>query len=141
LQDPPDAWEIARNDFVESVQGNRNPFVDSVNWVCYIDFETLTYLPNACSPDGIAESALEGTFSVSPNPSNGLVTLNLNLVEGQKLTIEVMDVAGRKVSTRSANFNTGISKENFDLSRLDAGVYHMVLKGEKGSSALKVVLQ
>ncbi|MCF8459762.1 MAG: endonuclease [Flavobacteriales bacterium] len=141
LQDPPDAWEIARNDFIESVQGNRNPFVDSVNWVCYIDFETFTYIPNACGPEGIAETSLEGTFSVSPNPSNGFVTLNLNLVEGQKLTIEVMDIAGRKVSTRAANFNAGISRENFDLSSLDAGVYHMVLKGEKGSSALKVVLQ
>ena len=45
-QDPPDAWEIARNDFIESEQENRNPFIDSVNWVCYIDFETLTHIPN-----------------------------------------------------------------------------------------------
>ena len=142
-QDPPDAWEIARNDFIESEQGNRNPFVDSVNWVCYIDFETLSYIPNPgpCGPNGIAEAALEGSFSVSPNPSNGMVTLNLNLVETQELTIEVMDVAGRHISTQTSNFNSGISRESFDLSRLDAGIYHMVLKGEKGSSALKVVLQ
>ena len=140
LQDPPDAWEIARNDFIESEQGNRNPFVDSVNWVCYIDFETLTYIPNGCNPDGIEEQ-LEGNFSVSPNPSNGLVTLNLNLVETQELSIELMDVSGRMVSTQTSNFNSGVSKQNFDLSRLDAGIYHMVLKGEKGTSALKVVLQ
>ncbi len=144
-QDPPDAWEIARNDFIESEQGNRNPFIDSVNWVCYIDFETLTYIgaqstPCTVTPNGIEEQ-LAGDFSVSPNPSNGLVTLNLNLIEGQKLTIDVMDVAGRQVSSQSRNFNAGISRENFDLSRLDAGVYHMVLKGAKGSSALKVVLQ
>ena len=144
-QDPPDAWEIARNDFIHSEQGNRNPFVDSVNWVCYIDFDSMTYLSNPSfpcntTPDGIDEQ-LAGEFFLSPNPSNGLVALNLNLVEGQKLTIEVMDVAGRKVSTRSGNFNSGISRENFDLSRLEAGIYHMVLRGEKGSSALKVVLQ
>ncbi|MCF8464764.1 MAG: endonuclease [Flavobacteriales bacterium] len=145
LQDPPDAWEIARNDFIESEQGNRNPFVDSVNWVCYIDFDDLSYISNpsfpcTTTPDGI-EDKLVGDFSVSPNPSNGLVTLNLNLIDGQDLTMEIMDIAGRMVSTRSANFNAGISRENFDLSRLDAGVYHMVLRGERGSSALKIVLQ
>ena len=144
LQDPPDAWEIARNDFIESEQGNRNPFIDSVNWVCYIDFETLTYIPNpdgACQPNGIAEAALEGNFSVSPNPSNGFTTLNLNLSEGQELTIDVMDVAGRQISTQTGSFNAGVSKQTFDFSRLDAGIYHMVLKGDKGSAALKVVLQ
>ncbi|MBX2850648.1 MAG: endonuclease [Phycisphaeraceae bacterium] len=27
-QDPPDDWERGRNDRVEAVQGNRNPFID-----------------------------------------------------------------------------------------------------------------
>ncbi len=70
-----------------------------------------------------------------------MVTLNLNLVEAQELSIELTDIAGRQVTTQTGNFNAGISRETFDLSRLDAGIYHMVLKGEKGSSALKVVLQ
>lgn len=144
-QDPPSKWEIARNDFIESEQGNRNPFIDSVNWVCYIDFETMTYIgeqtaPCTVTPSGIKEQ-LAGNFSVVPNPSNGLITLNLNLQETQDLTIEIMDVAGRQISTQSGSFNTGVSKQKFDLSHLDAGVYHMVLKGEKGSAALKVVLQ
>jgi hypothetical protein len=145
LQDPPDAWEIARNDFIESEQGNRNPFVDSVNWVCYIDFSDMTYVSNPSfpcntTPQGIEEQ-LDGSFSVSPNPTNGITTLNLNLNTSQELTIDVMDITGRQISTKTANFNTGISKETFDLSKLDAGIYHMVLRGEKGSSALKVVLQ
>ena len=144
-QDPPDSWEIARNDFIQSEQGNRNPFVDSVNWVCYIDFETLTYIgeqstPCTVTPNGIEEQ-LEGNFSVSPNPSNGIVTLTLNLVETQELSIEVMDVAGRQVSTQTGSFNSGVSRQNFDLSNLDAGIYHMVLTGEKGRNSLKVVLQ
>ena len=144
-QDPPDSWEIARNDFIESEQGNRNPFVDSVNWVCYIDFETLTYIgaqstPCTVTPNGIEEQ-LEGDFYVSPNPSNGIVTLNLNLVQSQDLSIELLDIAGRQVSTQTGSFNSGISRQNFDLSNLDAGIYHMVLTGEKGRNSLKVVLQ
>ena len=32
-QDPPDAREIARNDVIQSFQGNRNPFIDHPEWV------------------------------------------------------------------------------------------------------------
>ena len=28
LEDPPDAWEQERNNFIETTQGNRNIFVD-----------------------------------------------------------------------------------------------------------------
>jgi Endonuclease I len=34
LQDPPDAKEIERNGRIESVQGNRNPYVDRPELVC-----------------------------------------------------------------------------------------------------------
>ncbi|MCB9186262.1 MAG: endonuclease [Flavobacteriales bacterium] len=144
-QDPPDAWEIARNDFIQSEQGNRNPFVDSVNWVCYIDFETLTYIgeqatPCTVTPDGIEEQ-LQGEFSISPNPTDGIAALNLNLKDAQSLTINVIDITGRTVSTRTKNFSVGMSREMFDLSNLDVGIYHVVLQGESGRTALKVVLQ
>lgn len=33
VEDPPDAAEIARNDVIQSFQGNRNPFVDRPEWV------------------------------------------------------------------------------------------------------------
>lgn len=41
-QDPPDMWEVKRNNYIESVQKNRNPFVDHPEYVNYIDFNTLT---------------------------------------------------------------------------------------------------
>ncbi|MGB0369096.1 MAG: endonuclease, partial [Flavobacteriales bacterium] len=143
-QDPVDEWEMARNDFIHSEQGNRNPFVDSVNWVCYIDFATMTYIgeqsvPCTVTPSGIEEQ-LAGDFSLSPNPSNGEVTLSLNLIETQDLTIEMMDVSGRQVSTQAGQFNSGLTKQSFDFSNLDAGLYHMILTGEKGRTTLKVVL-
>ncbi len=34
LDDPPDAKERARNDRVEGIQGNRNPYVDRPGWAC-----------------------------------------------------------------------------------------------------------
>lgn len=43
-QDPPSLWEISRNDYTQSIQGNRNPFVDHPEYVEYIDFNTVDYV-------------------------------------------------------------------------------------------------
>jgi endonuclease I len=41
-QDPPDQWEMDRNEYIYSIQGNRNPFIDHPEYVAKIDFNTLT---------------------------------------------------------------------------------------------------
>ena len=41
-RDPPDTWELARNEYVYGIQGNRNPFVDHPEYVDVINFNTLT---------------------------------------------------------------------------------------------------
>ncbi|MFH0734554.1 MAG: endonuclease [bacterium] len=41
-QDPPDKREIERNNYIQSIQKNRNPYVDHPEYVKYIDFNTLT---------------------------------------------------------------------------------------------------
>jgi endonuclease I len=43
--DPPDAFEIARNEFVAATQGNRNPFIDHPEWADRINFGNLSYIP------------------------------------------------------------------------------------------------
>lgn len=46
FQDLPDALEIARHEYIASVQHNRNPFIDSVNYVCRINFNNLSWISN-----------------------------------------------------------------------------------------------
>lgn len=43
-QDPPRKREVERNNYIQSVQKNRNPFSDHPEYVNYIDFNTLTKL-------------------------------------------------------------------------------------------------
>lgn len=44
-QDPPSAEEIARHEYIASVQKNRNPFIDNPNWANLIDFKTMNLVP------------------------------------------------------------------------------------------------
>ena len=37
ILDPPDAKELDRNNAIATIQGNRNPFVDHPEWVCFLE--------------------------------------------------------------------------------------------------------
>lgn len=140
--DLPDNWEISRNDFIESAQGNRNPFIDSVDWVCRINFSNMTLIDNPESPcftTGIEETEL-GSLSIVPNPSNGQVSLGLDLREAQLLQVDVMDMAGKRVHTAAINAAQGVSRHAFDLSAVPAGIYLMQVKGAIAQMTQKLVI-
>jgi hypothetical protein len=58
---PPDSYEISRNDFLDSLQGNRNPFVDHPEYACFIDFSSMSYIANPSTPCYFDENPACGT--------------------------------------------------------------------------------
>ncbi len=74
-QDPPDRWEVERNDYIQNsaAQNNRNPFVDHPEYVNYIKFYDLTKY----SPTYAAEPTNYVTNFNCNKISNG-VTVNWN---------------------------------------------------------------
>lgn len=85
-QDPPDAWELHRNDVVASFQGNRNPFIDHPEWVnclfsgsCSITIACCT--SSATTHGCVPTIAATGTPSVAAN--SGFVVATDDL-EGQR---------------------------------------------------------
>lgn len=42
FEDLPDNYEIARNEYIQTKQNNRNGFIDSLDFPCYIRFSNLT---------------------------------------------------------------------------------------------------
>ena len=93
--DLPDSYEIARQEYIFSVQGNRNPYIDSVNFVCHVNFDNMSYLQTSCNV-GIEEQ-LAANLSVFPVPSNGNVYAQVNGLTITAFTIT--DLSGRIVKT------------------------------------------
>jgi hypothetical protein len=91
--DLPDSYEIARQEYIFSVQGNRNPYIDSVNFVCHVNFDNMSYLETSCNV-GIEEQ-LAANLSVFPVPSNGNVYAQVNGLTITAYTIT--DLSGRIV--------------------------------------------
>ncbi len=66
--DPPDSWEIGRNDYIQSIQGNRNPFIDQPEYINYINFNDMTYKSGASlavEPTNHVTNFAAGTITTS----------------------------------------------------------------------------
>ena len=128
--DLPDSYEIARQEYIYSVQGNRNPYIDSVNFACHVNFDNMSYLETSCNV-GIEEK-LTANFSVFPVPSNGNVYAQVNglAIIGYSIT----DLSGRIVKA-----SQGINEDVLIVNGNDlkAGKYlievHTSLGAARGS--------
>jgi len=97
MADLPDNYEIARNEFIFNTQGNRNPYVDSVNYACYVDFSNMTYIPTGCGL-GVDEY-LSANLSVFPVPTNNVLYVQVN---GQNISsYRILDMSGKIVHSES----------------------------------------
>lgn len=136
-QDPPDNWEIARNDFIESEQGNRNPFVDSVNWVCYIDFSTFSHIadpeefPCTTTPNSIQEEEI-GDLKISPNPAVDGLTIDISVTEQQQITAVVFDLSGKEIKSQFLGNASGQCRFYLNINDLAGGMYTLSLQSEQG---------
>ncbi len=90
-QDPPDKWEVDRNNYIQSIQQNRNPFVDHPEYINYISFYNLTKL----NPVYSSEPSNHVTGFTSSSNGSG-IALNWNDATGAQLPSGYLIVAYNK---------------------------------------------
>jgi len=145
--DPPDAREIARNDYVDSLQGNRNPFIDSVQYVCYIDFRTMTKIPGAVVPcnnptTGIEEqNANNDAIFIAPNPSNGNFMITYNAMKSETVRMRMFDMMGRVVYSNTVKVNAGYTPMDISIEGLSKGIYTFECATDTGRKTEKLVIE
>jgi hypothetical protein len=135
FQDPPSNWEIARNDLIDSLQGNRNPFVDSIDYVCFIDFSDMTYDVLACVPSSIEELLNKG-FVAYPNPAKE--KLNLHVDATTISSYQIIDFLGRVILSSDVN-NLKLVKAN--ISSLKSGAYLVKVQTPFGTAQRSIVVE
>jgi len=132
--DLPDDYEIARHEYIYNLQGNRNPFIDSVEFACHIDFDNLLYLGPDCSVLNTIELS-ENSVSVYPIPATSYITIS---ADEQITSIKMIDMQGRTVLTDA---NVSLSKLNLDVSSVQSGSYIIRVTTVKGSIQRKVIIE
>jgi endonuclease I len=133
---PPDAFDISRNDFLDSVQTNRNPFVDQPDLACYIDFSTVSHIANPPSPcwtlsaNNVEDAVMN--VNIFPNPSNASALLTFGMQQSIEYSLEVSDLSGRVVFRSSAQGQTGLNQVEIPTVDFSNGAY--TVKIEAGNT-------
>lgn len=125
--DPPDDFEMNRNNVVYTWQFNRNPFIDQPDLVEYIWGNNVGDVWD--QPLSVDEIGLE-ELSLYPNPSKGRIYF-----EGSDIkSIEVYSVEGKQLR----QFN---SVENFVDLDLASGLYLIKLNNSNGFITRKIIIE
>ncbi len=96
----------------------------------YFSGETGTYLLDMSitrvAAGGIGESDLAGLIRVYPNPAADLVNIDLSALEEELECVEVFNVCGQKVMSRS--MNDRLNFYTLPLNQFPEGIYYLYLQ-------------
>jgi endonuclease I len=141
---PPNGYDIARNDFLDSLQQNRNPFVDHPEYACYIDFSNMTYIANPTIPcDALGLNKLTGLSNVyvAPNPVVDEMNIYVNVIAKQTANVIIIDATGKTVMQMNIALNAGKNQTSISTSGLSKGVYTLKITGDQQLFTQKIIKQ
>jgi aminopeptidase N len=79
--------------------------------------------------------------SITPNPARNSLSLQFGTGDASEIAIDVYDVAGRRVLSRSVGtVAAGVQFQTLDTSALATGVYFLRIRGYKGQATRKFVV-
>ncbi|MFM7727307.1 MAG: endonuclease, partial [Flavobacteriales bacterium] len=133
--DLPDRYEIARNDYIQSIQQNRNPFIDHPEWVGYINFNNLTYQTPAMAPmvSGELKSTTQRVKTeiiVWPNPTENTANLTIDSSVDDVVELTIIDLTGKQLYGAKTTVSAGTSTLQLDIETLPSGFYIVRVSGE-----------
>ena len=139
------ASEIGLTTYLKLNEGSGVQTQDLISNNSFTLNSTSWVLANNCLVDGIFEiQKNEKYFSISPNPSNGRISISFENAQKTKYDIEVFDVYGKLIyktevlNTASSIYTTQINLSNLELSN---GLYLININSENQKSSQRIVIE
>jgi endonuclease I len=131
VDDPVSDFEDQRNPYLETVYGNRNPFIDNpvlatIIWGGPMAEDRWNLLSNQ-------ENDLD-TIAVYPNPANEYFWVTNTTSFSETDNVILYDIQGRKV------FSTALNNESIKIpvNNLNTGIYILKVSTQKGVVSKKI---
>ena len=86
-----------------------------------------------------ADAALQG-LRVYPNPTSGLLTLELDAPRATSLRYDLFDLTGRRLLSRDLGRQQSL-REGIDLGSYPTGTYLLRIQSERGAQTVRLVKQ
>ena len=100
-----------------------------------------TYSKIAKSPILGTTNAIEPGFSVYPNPTSGVFSIQINSLKAAKATINIATVNGQIIEQRDVVVTEGTQTYSFNLSGKALGVYLIKISGIEGVTTQNLILK
>jgi hypothetical protein len=144
FQFPPDNFDKARNEYIDSLQENRNPFIDNPNWVCYINFHTMDYISSPtipCNTVATAETpATQFEINVFPVPTTDHINVRVVAEKNEDVEMLVTDMTGRVIYSRKVDMTKGPNLYDINLGAFDAGMYNLTIRTNATLTSRRLVV-
>lgn len=134
-QDPPDKFERTKNEYISSLQKNRNPFIDHPDWADCIDFDSI-FKRQCNATTGVDEMALDANLTIYPNPAADVLNVFVAAQQFSNVNAVVFDMYGRAIAEQNSD-NT-----DFQLftGRFEAGNYLLRITMDGKSAVRKFMI-
>lgn len=122
----------ATTDTISTYFGNPSTYFQT-------DFQrALAIRPNIRLRTDVGETTNIGKLTLSPNPTSGLINLEVAMNRAEDLVVRVTNISGQTVLTQKFDAAKSIN-QSLDLSQQAAGIYIVSLTTAKGTLTRKVV--
>ncbi|MBK9763777.1 MAG: T9SS type A sorting domain-containing protein [Flavobacteriales bacterium] len=101
-----------------SISANGTNFITGGE---FDDIESKPFLTDAAT--SVEENTLETGLSIYPNPTAGLVNINMDLRSASTVNMTVLNIVGETVMQQAKGFGAGAQRTTLDLSDLAQGSY------------------
>jgi hypothetical protein len=119
------------DDYFWKVRAINN--VDTTEWSPTWQFHT--------GPQGIVDFSLSGDMiSLYPNPSNGILNIEMNSEKPSNVQITILDFIGRIVYEQKHSFDKGFETLKVDLSGMSNGLYFIRFSSGEAVYTKKLVI-
>lgn len=116
---------------------NFNKSVNNGSLIEGIEFENISDDLN-CTVSGINQ-VVQNDFELNVNnPVIDIANFTFQSSESQNLTLDVIDITGKKIETLSINSQVGTNFESINMSTMSQGIYIFQLNSKTETSVVKV---
>ena len=90
---------------------------------------------------GIKQTTINEISKIYPNPADDILQVEIRSKQNTSLTLNIIDMKGSLLETKTLTNTKGIFNTSFDVSKLSKGNYIINLYDEEGMASYKFVVQ
>lgn len=104
----------------------------------WLDIDNLAVLPNEQTTSIAERPVFISNFNLFPNPSNGVVQIELSLLEREAMTMQILNNTGQLVFQQAYTKNDYFN-ETIDLSNFSNGIYFVRINTPQQTISRKLI--